>query len=58
MQEKQEEKLIKCLDEIGEQLYEINKNLNKIAKFFEKWKDFDGGRPDIYVSADVATHED
>lgn len=56
MQEKQEEKLIQSLGDIGEQLYLINENLSKIAKFFEKCK-FDGDRPELYVQADVSTHD-
>jgi len=52
-----ESEIIQHLGDISQQLYYINENLSKIADFFEKWEDFDGDRPQMYVQADVVTHK-
>jgi hypothetical protein len=55
MKEQQEEKLLENLSDISEQLCEINKNLAKIAKFFEKWTVSTGVEPMIAVEGKIYT---
>lgn len=45
------------VEDIKKSLIGIDKSLEKIADFFDKWEAFDGDKPELYVSADVATHE-
>lgn len=45
------------LEDIRQEINALNDNLEVIAEFFEKWKDFDVDRPSLYVQADVSTQE-